>query len=71
MTLYIDGKPYFLDYREVAPKAASKTLYLNEKGEVIENLSTVGSRASRRAGHRCWGCGKPTSASASCRGPNC
>lgn len=46
MTLYIDGKPYFLDYREVAPKAASKTLYLNEKGEVIENLSLVGSRAA-------------------------
>lgn len=46
MTLYVDGKPYFLDYREVAPKAAGKTMYLNEKGEVIENLSLVGSRAS-------------------------
>lgn len=46
MTLYVDGKPYFLDYREVAPKAASKTMYLNEKGEVIENLSLVGSRAA-------------------------
>ncbi|NIU61929.1 MAG: gamma-glutamyltranspeptidase, partial [Pseudomonas stutzeri] len=28
MTLYMDGKPYFLDYREVAPKAASKTMFL-------------------------------------------
>lgn len=46
MTLYVDGKPYFLDYREVAPKAAGKTMYLNEKGEVIENLSLVGSRAA-------------------------
>jgi gamma-glutamyltranspeptidase/glutathione hydrolase len=25
MTLFVDGKPYFLDYREVAPKAATKT----------------------------------------------
>ena len=46
MTLFIDGKPYFLDYRETAPKAASRDMYLNEKGEVIENLSLVGARAS-------------------------
>ncbi len=46
MTLYVKGKPYFLDYRETAPKAASRTMYLNEKGEVIENLSLVGAKAS-------------------------
>ncbi|WP_207884514.1 gamma-glutamyltransferase [Pseudomonas sp. 30_B] len=46
MTLYIDGKPYFLDYREIAPKAATKTMYLNDKGEVIENLSLVGTKAA-------------------------
>ncbi|MBU3892408.1 gamma-glutamyltransferase [Serratia rubidaea] len=46
MTLYVDGKPYFLDYREIAPKAASKGMYLNEKGEVIENLSLIGSKAA-------------------------
>ncbi|MGO2438711.1 gamma-glutamyltransferase [Serratia quinivorans] len=46
MTLYVDGKPYFLDYREIAPKAATKTMYLNEKGEVIENLSLVGTKAA-------------------------
>jgi len=46
MTLFIDGKPYFLDYREVAPKAATRTMYLDEKGEVIENLSLVGARAA-------------------------
>uniref|UniRef100_UPI000D1BB62F gamma-glutamyltransferase n=1 Tax=Metapseudomonas otitidis TaxID=319939 RepID=UPI000D1BB62F len=46
MTLYMDGKPYFLDYREIAPKAASKTMYLDDKGEVIENLSLVGARAA-------------------------
>ncbi|AMA44698.1 gamma-glutamyltransferase [Pseudomonas alabamensis] len=46
MTLYVDGKPYFLDYREVAPKAATRDMYLDEKGEVVENLSLVGPRAA-------------------------
>jgi len=46
MTLYIDGKPYFLDYRETAPNAASKGMYLDEKGQVIDNLSLVGSKAA-------------------------
>ncbi|MBF8805891.1 gamma-glutamyltransferase [Pseudomonas asiatica] len=46
MTLFVDGKPYFLDYREVAPKAATRKMYLDEKGEVIENLSLVGARAA-------------------------
>ena len=46
MTLYVKGKPYFLDYRETAPKAASRNMYLNDKGEVIENLSLVGAKAS-------------------------
>lgn len=46
MTLYMNGNPYFLDYREVAPKAASKTMYLDDKGEVIENLSLVGAKAA-------------------------
>ncbi|OCR25726.1 gamma-glutamyltranspeptidase [Pseudomonas syringae] len=45
MTLFMDGKPYFLDYRETAPKAASRNMYLNDKGEVIENMSLVGARA--------------------------
>ncbi len=46
MTVYMDGKPYFLDYREVAPLAATKNMYLNEKGEVIENMSVVGAKAA-------------------------
>ncbi|WP_110971011.1 gamma-glutamyltransferase [Pseudomonas huaxiensis] len=46
MTLYVDGKAYFLDYREVAPKAATRNMYLDEKGEIIENLSLVGARAA-------------------------
>ena len=46
MTLFIKGKPYFLDYRETAPKAASRDMYLNEKGQIIENMSLVGARAA-------------------------
>ncbi|MDH1306009.1 gamma-glutamyltransferase [Pseudomonas fulva] len=46
MTLFVDGKPYFLDYREVAPKAATRNMYLDDKDEVIENLSLVGARAA-------------------------
>ncbi|WP_028696175.1 gamma-glutamyltransferase [Pseudomonas cremoricolorata] len=46
MTLFMDGNPYFLDYREVAPKAASRNMYLDDKGQVIENLSLIGARAA-------------------------
>jgi len=41
-TLWFDGKPYFLDYRETAPAAASAAMYLDAKGEVIPDLSLVG-----------------------------
>ncbi|MBD1555094.1 gamma-glutamyltransferase [Pseudomonas typographi] len=46
MTLYMNGKPYFLDYRETAPEAASRDMYLDAKGEVVPNLSLVGAKAS-------------------------
>ncbi|OHX15030.1 gamma-glutamyltransferase [Chromobacterium sphagni] len=46
MTLYQGGKPYFLDYRETAPKAASRNMYLDDKGQVVPNLSLVGARAA-------------------------
>jgi gamma-glutamyltranspeptidase/glutathione hydrolase len=42
MTLYVDGKAYFLDYRERAPGKASATMYLDAKGEVSPDLSIVG-----------------------------
>jgi len=42
MTLVIDGKPYFLDYRETAPPRASATMYLDARGEPVPNLSLVG-----------------------------
>lgn len=46
MTLYMGGKPYSLYYREIAPKTATKGMFQNEKGEMIENLSLVGAKAA-------------------------
>jgi gamma-glutamyltranspeptidase/glutathione hydrolase len=46
MTLYVDGKPYFLDYRETAPSAARADMYLDAKGEPIPRLSLVGVKAA-------------------------
>jgi gamma-glutamyltranspeptidase/glutathione hydrolase len=46
MTLFMNGRPYFLDYREAAPKAATRNMYLDDKGEVIPGMSLVGARAS-------------------------
>jgi len=46
MTLFMNGRPYFIDYRETAPKAATRDMYLDEKGEVIPGMSLVGARAS-------------------------
>ncbi|HEY5655094.1 MAG TPA: gamma-glutamyltransferase [Woeseiaceae bacterium] len=46
MVLYMDGQPWFLDYREVAPAAAHRDMYLDEDGEVIPDLSFIGHKAS-------------------------
>jgi len=40
-----DGKTGALDYREKAPKAATKNMYLNENGYIIEGKSTLGALA--------------------------
>jgi len=45
MTVYMDGKPYFLDYREKAPQSATRDMYLDDKGNVIKGMSLVGHRA--------------------------
>ena len=42
MTLYVGGKPYFLDYRERAPLAATRTMYLDDQGNVIKGKSLYG-----------------------------
>jgi gamma-glutamyltranspeptidase/glutathione hydrolase len=37
-----DGKTHFLDYREKAPAAATRDIYLDARGNVIEGASEVG-----------------------------
>ena len=46
MTLYMRGKPYFLDYRETAPAGASAAMYLDANGEPVAALSLVGNLSS-------------------------
>lgn len=46
MTLYVEGKPYFVDYRERAPAAASRNMYLDGKGKVVSGMSLVGEKAA-------------------------
>lgn len=42
---FADGKTKFLDYREKAPAAATRDMYLDAKGEVIKDASLVGYKA--------------------------
>ncbi len=46
MTLYMNGKAYFVDYRETAPAAASAQMYLDAKGAPITDLSLTGPLAA-------------------------
>ncbi len=41
-----DGTTNTLDFREMAPLAAHRDMYLDDNGEVIENLSTLGHLAT-------------------------
>lgn len=45
MTLLVDGKPYFLDYRETAPAAARADMYLGADGEPVAERSMFGNLA--------------------------
>ena len=45
MTLLVDGKPYFLDYRETAPAAARAEMFLGADGEPVADLSQYGNLA--------------------------
>ena len=40
-----DGRATFIDYREEAPSAASRDMYLDANGQIIPGASTVGARA--------------------------
>ncbi len=41
-----DGKPHFLDYREKAPAAATRDMYLDKDANVVKGMSTLGYKAS-------------------------
>ncbi|WOJ93089.1 gamma-glutamyltransferase [Congregibacter variabilis] len=45
MTLYVHESPVFLDYREMAPAAAFRDMYIDETGEVDPDASLTGHRA--------------------------
>lgn len=46
MMICFEGTPHFLDYREKAPAAAGRDMYLDDGGAVIEGASLVGHLAS-------------------------
>ncbi len=45
MLAWVNGEAAFMDYRETAPAAASRDMYLDARGEVIEDSSLTGHRA--------------------------
>ncbi len=45
MLVHAEGISTFLDYREVAPAAATRDMYLDAQGNVIEGMSLTGHRA--------------------------
>jgi gamma-glutamyltranspeptidase / glutathione hydrolase len=42
MLIHMNGEDSFIDYREEAPRAADRDMYLDENGDVIERASLVG-----------------------------
>ena len=45
-TLWVEGKAYFLDYRERAPASATAGMYLDAAGKVVPDASTIGAGAA-------------------------
>ena len=50
MTIHHDGESAFLDYREKAPLAADRDMYLDDNGEVIPNSTLIGGQAAAVSG---------------------
>lgn len=46
MTIYMDSRADFLDYREMAPAEASRDMYLDDNGDVHPTDSLFGAKAS-------------------------
>ncbi|WP_354336461.1 gamma-glutamyltransferase [Pseudomonas kilonensis] len=49
MTIYHEGKPYFLDYRERAPLKATRDMFVDSNGQVIAADNPAGSVVGYRA----------------------
>jgi len=45
MLAWLDGEPAFLDYRETAPAAATRDMYLDATGEIVGDPSLTGHKA--------------------------
>jgi gamma-glutamyltranspeptidase/glutathione hydrolase len=45
MLSHVDGRTEVLDYREIAPAAATRDMYLDARGEVVAGLSLTGVKA--------------------------
>ena len=46
MLIHMNGEDAFLDYRETAPLAAHRDMYLDENGDVVEKASLIGIKAA-------------------------
>jgi len=46
MLIHMDGEDAFLDYRETAPLAAHRDMYLDENGDPIDQASLIGGQAA-------------------------
>lgn len=46
MLAHMDGQNHFLDYREKAPLTASRDMYLDDNGDVVDKSSLVGIRSA-------------------------
>jgi gamma-glutamyltranspeptidase/glutathione hydrolase len=46
MLIHMDGEDTFIDYRERAPLAAHRDMYLDENGEFIEQSTLIGGQAA-------------------------
>ena len=46
MLIQYEGESAFLDYREIAPAAAHRDMYLDENGDVIDKASLIGAQAA-------------------------
>ena len=54
-----DGRETFIDFRETAPAAATRTMFLDASGKPVPPLSTRGYLAAGHSRHRSWPRARP------------